>query len=82
MRFAFPHSPLSPPFGAGVQLGHQAAQCTVGTINWRQLYGESAFQLNPTVFQSDIDAVQRARTVDYAKLDDAARTWAKVSGAF
>lgn len=70
--------PNPSPLGAGMQLGHQAAQCTVGTINWRQLYGESAFQLNPTVFQSDIDAVQRARTVDYAKLDEAAKAWAKV----
>lgn len=61
-------------------MGHQAAQCTTGTINWRQMYGDVAFRIQPTVFQSDIDAIKKAREVDHAKLAEVAAAWARVSG--
>lgn len=61
-------------------MGHQAAQCTVGTINWREMYGDDAFKIRPTVFQSDIDAVAKARKIDFAQLEEAARGWAQVRG--
>ncbi|KAL6781041.1 hypothetical protein ACKKBG_A09535 [Auxenochlorella protothecoides x Auxenochlorella symbiontica] len=59
------------------QMGHQAAQCTTGTINWRQMYGDVAFRIQPTVFQSDIDAIKKAREVDHAKLAEVAAAWAR-----
>ena len=45
-----PHSCPPPALRRGprppaAQLGHQAAQCTVGTVNWKQLYGEDVFKL-------------------------------------
>ena len=73
-----PHSPALAPLPT--QMGHQAAQCTVGTINWREMYGDDAFKIRPTVFQSDIDAVAKARKIDCAQLEEAARGWAQVRG--
>lgn len=81
-----PHgSTEPPPHSLGfaplpTQMGHQAAQCTVGTINWREMYGDDAFKIRPTVFQSDIDAVAKARKIDFAQLEEAARGWAQVRG--
>ncbi|KFM26619.1 hypothetical protein F751_2206 [Auxenochlorella protothecoides] len=60
-----------------LRMGHQAAQCTTGTINWRQMYGDVAFRIQPTVFQSDIDAIKKAREVDHAKLAEVAAAWAR-----
>lgn len=67
-----------------MQLGHQAAQCTVGTVDWRQMYGEDVFKLKKAVFQSDIEALKKAKEINFAELEKRARDYAKVkpSGGF
>ncbi|KAL4859448.1 hypothetical protein ACK3TF_000549 [Chlorella vulgaris] len=68
------------PSGCNIcgQLGHQAAQCTVGTVNWRAMYGENAFHMQPTVFQSDLDAAKKQKQIDFADLEARARDYAKM----
>jgi hypothetical protein len=61
------------------QLGHQAAQCTSGTVNWRQIYGDSAFILRPPVFWSEEQAAKKAKQADLQALEKAAREYAKVN---
>lgn len=63
-----------------LQLGHQAANCTTGTVNWRAMYGENAFVMRPAVFQSDIEAAQKAKQIDFEDLEKRARDYAKVRG--
>ena len=61
-----------------LQLGHQAAQCTVGTVNWQQMYGEDVFKLKKAVFQSDIDALKKAKEINFTELEKRAKDYAKV----
>jgi hypothetical protein len=58
-------------------MGHQAAQCTVGTVNWRAMYGENAFVMRPTLFHSDIEAAKKAKQIDFEELEKSARAYAK-----
>ena len=69
------------PSGCNIcgQLGHQAAQCTTGTVNWQALYGDNVFAIAPTVYQSDLDAAKKARQVDFAELELRAKDYAKAS---
>ena len=62
-----------------VQLGHQAANCTNGTINWKQIYGEDAFRLKTPLYPSDYDRIAKERKVDLPSLEKRAREFAKVS---
>ncbi|PRW58093.1 E3 ubiquitin- ligase Su(dx)-like [Chlorella sorokiniana] len=68
------------PSGCNIcgQLGHQAAQCTTGTVNWRAMYGENAFTIRPAVFQSDIDKAKKAKQVNFDDLERRARDYAKM----
>lgn len=68
------------PSGCNIcgQLGHQAANCTTGTVNWRAMYGENAFVMRPAVFQSDIEAAQKAKQMDFEDLEKRARDYAKM----
>lgn len=61
-----------------VQLGHQAANCTNGTINWRQIYGDEAFRLKDPIYPSDIYRSMKEKEVDIAALQKRAQEWAKV----
>lgn len=59
-----------------LQLGHQAAQCSVGTVNWRAMYGEHAFIHKKPVFPSDIYAKQKAKQIDFEELEKRAKEYA------
>jgi hypothetical protein len=61
-----------------LQLGHQAVNCTNGTINWRQIYGDDAFRLKTPIYPSDEDKLRKAKEVDIVALEKRAREWAKV----
>ena len=63
-----------------MQMGHQAANCTVGTVDWKRMYGEGVFHMQQAVFQSDIDRMKRAKQIDFAALEKAAHDYAKVGG--
>lgn len=63
---------------AGGGMGHQAANCTNGTVNWRRLYGDEAFRLKAPVYPSDEDRAKKAREVDFKALEEQAKEWAKV----
>ncbi|GMH44404.1 hypothetical protein BSKO_12356 [Bryopsis sp. KO-2023] len=60
------------------QLGHQAANCTTGTINWRQIYGEDAFRIKPPIYWSDIVKKQKAKEVNFEELEKRARDYARM----
>ena len=64
------------------QLGHQAINCTNGTINWKQIYGEESFKLKAPVYPSDYDAIKKARTVDVDKFAKLAQEWRTVDLLF
>lgn len=68
------------PSGCNIcgQLGHQAAQCTTGTVNWRAMYGESAFEMRPAVFHSELEAAKKAKQVDFEDLEKRAKDYAKM----
>ena len=61
-----------------LQLGHQAAQCTNGTINWRQLYGDESFRLKQPLYESDLLNMHKAKSVDLQHLEAQARQYAAV----
>ena len=61
-----------------VQMGHQAAQCTSGTVNWRQIYGDKAFILRPPVYWSEELARKKLKQVDATDLERRAKDFAKV----
>ncbi len=63
------------------QLGHQAANCTNGTINWRQIYGDEAFRLKEPIYPSDIYRMMKEKKVDFTALEKQAQEWAKVCAA-
>ena len=60
------------------QLGHQAVNCTNGTINWRQIYGDEAFRLKPAIFPSDVDRAKKEKEIDVEALERQAREFAQV----
>eukprot|EP00983_Pelagomonas_calceolata_P094180 1157858-Pelagomonas_calceolata.AAC.1 len=60
------------------QLGHRASECTSGTVNWRQIYGDNAFILRPPVYWSEELAAKKARQPDAGILEKQAREYAKV----
>ena len=51
------------------QLGHQAATCSTGTVDWKAIYGARAFLRKPPVFPSDIDGYRRRKKVNLEELD-------------
>lgn len=61
------------------QIGHQAATCPNGTVNWRDKLGDDAyldyFSVDPPCFLSD-DAAKRP-TIDVAAIEAAARAYAE-----
>lgn len=59
-------------------MGHQAAQCTNGTVNWRQLYGEDAFRLKEPLYESDLLKMRKAKEVDLDALTKRAKEYAAV----
>lgn len=61
------------------QVGHQAAQCTNGTINWKGIYGEDAFKLRDPLYHSDYSRIAQEKKVDLTALEARARQYAKVS---
>ena len=63
------------------QLGHQAAQCTVGTINWRAIYGDDEFVLRPPIYHSDIAKRQAYKDAGMKDLEQRAADYAKVRRA-
>lgn len=63
----------------GVQVGHQAAQCTNGTINWKGIYGEEAFILREPLYHSDYVRMAEEKKVDLQDLEARATEYAKVS---
>ncbi|KAK9904994.1 hypothetical protein WJX75_007364 [Coccomyxa subellipsoidea] len=67
------------PSGCNIcgQLGHQAANCTNGTINWRQIYGDEAFRLKEPIYPSDIYRMTKEKEVDFTDLEKRAQEWAK-----
>lgn len=42
------------------------------------MYGDHAFTIKPTIFQSDIEAAKKANLVDFDDLEKRARDYAKV----
>ena len=58
-------------------MGHQAAQCTSGTVNWRSIYGDKAFLLKGPSYWSDEEARKKARILDKADLEKRASEYAK-----
>jgi hypothetical protein len=58
-------------------MGHQAAQCAVGTVNWRNMYGAESFLLRPPLFWSQIEAAQRAKQINFEDLERRAREYAE-----
>mmetsp|Transcript_7048 Transcript_7048/g.20623 ORF Transcript_7048/g.20623 Transcript_7048/m.20623 type:complete len:183 (+) Transcript_7048:333-881(+) len=60
------------------QLGHQAVNCTNGTINWKQIYGEEAFRLKSPVYESDYVKLRKGKEVDLEDLGKRAQQYAKM----
>lgn len=60
------------------QLGHQAANCPNGTIDWQRMYGAHAFVMHAPIFQSDIDAAKKAKQIHFQELEQQARDYAKM----
>jgi hypothetical protein len=58
-------------------MGHQAAQCSVGTVNWKNMYGPEAFLLRRPVFWSEIEAAMKAKTIDFKNLEAKAKEYAE-----
>ena len=65
-------------FRCDAQLGHQAANCTNGTINWKQIYGDEAFKLKAPLYESDFERLKKSKQVDFEDLERRAREYAKV----
>lgn len=63
---------------AGAQVGHQAAQCTNGTINWKGIYGDDAFVLKEPLYHSDYSRIAKEKQVDLTALEARAQQYAKV----
>lgn len=59
------------------QVGHQAAQCTNGTINWKGIYGDDAFKLKEPLYHSDYSRIAEDKKVDLTALEARARQYAK-----
>ena len=53
--------------------------CTNGTINWRQIYGDDAFRLKTPIYPSDEDRLKKKKVVNIPDLEKRAREWAKVN---
>lgn len=68
-------------FPVSLQMGHQAAQCTNSSINWKGLYGENAFKVKGVLFPSEVYAMEAAKKVDQKDLLERATAYAKVRGA-
>ncbi|KAK9839139.1 hypothetical protein WJX74_010394 [Apatococcus lobatus] len=60
------------------QLGHQAANCTTGTINWKSIYGDDAFRLKIPLYESDYVRIKKEKEIDFKALEARAREYAKM----
>lgn len=58
-------------------MGHQAAQCTVGTVNWRNMYGAESFLLRRPIFWSEVEAAMKAKKINFTELEAKAREYAE-----
>ena len=74
------HARPSPVMTSGypLQVGHQAAMCPNGTVNWKQIYGEEAFVLKSPIFESELRARRKLKEVNIDDLEQRARSYAKV----
>ena len=61
------------------QLGHQAANCPNGTINWRQIYGDEAFILRQPIYFTDIHERMKFKEDGMKDLESKAQAYAKAS---
>ncbi|KAI8467317.1 MAG: hypothetical protein J3K34DRAFT_523847 [Monoraphidium minutum] len=59
------------------QLGHMAAMCPNGTVNWKQIYGEEAFLLRPPIYESELMEKRKAKQFDAADIERRAREYAQ-----
>jgi len=55
--------------------------CTNGTINWKQIYGEESFRLKSPVYESDYVKMRKVKEVDLEDLGKRAQQYAKVGAA-
>ena len=81
LRACYP-VPFIGSFCAVTQLGHQAANCTNGTINWKQIYGEEAFRLKAPLYESDFERLRKVKQVDGDDLAKRAKEYAKVGASW
>lgn len=65
------------------QVGHFAAQCPhiqgSQDVDFLRLYGQHAFVMRQTVFQSDLDAAKQAKKINFGQLEIKAKEYAEVS---
>eukprot|EP01025_Chloroclados_australasicus_P059248 TRINITY_DN7481_c3_g1_i2.p3 TRINITY_DN7481_c3_g1~~TRINITY_DN7481_c3_g1_i2.p3 ORF type:complete len:297 (+),score=48.58 TRINITY_DN7481_c3_g1_i2:123-1013(+) len=59
------------------QLGHQAVNCSIGTIRWKDIYGEDAFIIRPPLYWSEIQEKRKRKKVDMQDLEKRAREFAQ-----
>lgn len=62
-------------------VGHQAAQCTNGTINWRRLYGDESFRLKDPLYESQLLQIHKDREIDLAALEARARQYSEMKSS-
>lgn len=55
--------------------------CTNGTINWKQIYGDDAFRLKAPIYESDYQKIKEDKKIDYDDLEKRARQYAKMRAA-
>eukprot|EP01024_Parvocaulis_polyphysoides_P067885 TRINITY_DN8196_c1_g3_i1.p1 TRINITY_DN8196_c1_g3~~TRINITY_DN8196_c1_g3_i1.p1 ORF type:complete len:334 (+),score=32.07 TRINITY_DN8196_c1_g3_i1:149-1150(+) len=63
------------------QLGHQAVNCSIGTIRWKDIYGEDAFIIRPPLYWSEIQEKRKRKKLDLQKLEHDAKEFAKQTAA-
>eukprot|EP01023_Acetabularia_acetabulum_P008398 TRINITY_DN1363_c0_g1_i11.p2 TRINITY_DN1363_c0_g1~~TRINITY_DN1363_c0_g1_i11.p2 ORF type:complete len:263 (-),score=50.42 TRINITY_DN1363_c0_g1_i11:356-1144(-) len=63
------------------QLGHQAVNCSIGTIRWKDIYGEDAFIIRPPLYWSEIQEKRKRKIIDLVKLENDAKEFAKQTSA-
>jgi hypothetical protein len=51
------------------QLGHQAATCSTGTVDWKTIYSPSSFLRKPSVFPSDLERIMSVKKVNLKALE-------------
>ena len=60
------------------KFGAPATQNANGTINWRALYGEEAFRLNPPLYESELQKIRASAGPDLKSIEQQAKEFAEV----